>query len=393
MDKEFFSNNRSRVCQELSEGVVLLSAFDKMQQTNDASGPYIQESNFWWLTGIDLPGWQLLLDCSSGEAALVEPELTASEKLFESYYTQEQASELSGVSTFISSTELLERMKTQTVYALKPLVTKEMQFTPNPAQQRIWRAAQRQTKQVQDVRRKLATLRAIKQPQEITMIQRAIDLTVDSFARIAPLIPTLTTEAEVAAEFSYDFLKQGATHAYEPIVAAGENACTLHYVRNDAPLNGLVLIDIGARVGGYNADLTRTYSHAQPTARQSAVHSAVREAHAQIIALLRPGLAVREYIESVDAIMTSALVELGLMSDKTDVDKYRRYFPHAISHGLGVDVHDSLGGAEVFKSGMLLTVEPGIYIPEESIGVRIEDDILITENGSENLSGKLRTVL
>lgn len=181
-------------------------------------------------------------------------------------------------------------------------------------------------------------------------------------------------------------------YAYEPIVAAGANALTLHYTRNNNPLpkNGLLLIDAAARVGGYCADITRTYAIGTPTAREVAVHAAVEKAHFAIINLIKPGLALSEYQDKSDEIMKEALRSLGLLKKPED---YRKYFPHAISHGLGIDVHESFGGYTEFMPGMVLTVEPGIYIPEEGIGVRIEDDILVTETGNENLSGDLPTGL
>ena len=119
----------------------------------------------------------------------------------------------------------------------------------------------------------------------------------------------------------------------------------------------------------------------------------MQDAQRQIVALLKPDLLVEEYHRDVDGIMKHALVSLGLMKDENDETNYRKYFPHAISHGLGVDVHDSLGGPRYLQQGMVLTVEPGIYIPEEGIGVRIEDDILITATGHSNLSGRLSTDL
>lgn len=393
INQDFFTSNRQRVCELLQDGVLVLGAYDKMQQANDSAAPFVQEANFWWLTGLELPGWQLLLDGKTGNAALVAPQLSVAEKIFETTYTSEQAQKISGISSIIHRDEMTERVRKKVAYALKPQTAKTLGCTPNPAMKNIWKTLRTYAKDVQDARPVLAKLRAIKQPVEIDAMKRAIDLTVDAFERIAPLIPTMKTEAEVAAEFSYDFIRSGATHAYEPIVAAGKNACTLHYSRNNAALNGLVLLDIGAKIDGYSADITRTYAHSPATDRQRAVHDAVREAQAEIVALLRPGLEVREYIASVDEIMKTALVSLGLMKNMIDTANYRHYFPHAISHGLGVDVHDSLGGARELQAGMVLTVEPGIYIPKEGIGVRIEDDVLITQSGHENLSGKLPTVL
>ena len=149
-------------------------------------------------------------------------------------------------------------------------------------------------------------------------------------------------------------------------------------------------MDVGARVDGYAADITRTYAVGEPTKRQVAVHTAVQTAHQRIINLLRPGLELATYLQQVDEIMQQALQSLGLLKTPED---YRRYFPHAISHGLGVDVHASLGQQRYIEAGMVLNVEPGIYIPQENIGVRIEDDILITDKGRRNLSQKLATHL
>ncbi len=149
-------------------------------------------------------------------------------------------------------------------------------------------------------------------------------------------------------------------------------------------------MDVGAFYGGYAADISRTYVKGEPTKRQAAVHQAVEVAHHRIIKLIEPMLSVEEYQRSVDKIMKEALDSIGLQSDDTGL---RKYFPHAISHGLGIDVHDSLGAPKYFETNMVLTVEPGIYIPEENIGVRIEDDILVTANGRKNLSAALSTGL
>ena len=169
---------------------------------------------------------------------------------------------------------------------------------------------------------------------------------------------------------------------------------TLHYTKNSDKLakNRLVLIDIGARVNGYCADITRTYG-IRPTKRQRAVHAAVEAAHHRIIELIQPNLAIAEYMHAVDEIMKDALCELNLLEARSDDTTYRRYFPHSVSHGLGVDVHDSLGKPQFLQPGMVLTVEPGIYIAEEGIGVRIEDDILVTETGHLNLTAGLSTSL
>ena len=271
-----------------------------------------------------------------------------------------------------------------------------LDFTLNPAGKKMHEILSRTFNSVQDCRKELAKLRAIKQPEEITRMKKAINTTMEAFSLIKDGLGTFNYEYEVEAEFSYYFRKKGAvSHAYDPIVAGGKNACTLHYDTNVDRLKkrSLLLIDIGARQAGYAADVTRTYALGEPTLRQREVHAAVQVAQRRIISLIKPDLSVELYQREVDTVMSDTLISLGLMQSKNDKKSYRKYFPHAVSHGLGVDVHESLGAPRVLAPGMVLTVEPGIYIPEEGIGVRIEDDILVTDTGRKNLSGRLSTDL
>jgi Xaa-Pro aminopeptidase len=152
-------------------------------------------------------------------------------------------------------------------------------------------------------------------------------------------------------------------------------------------------MDIGVRHHGYVSDISRTYALGEPTKRQRMVHAAVQSAQQEIIKLLKPGISIERHSSDADNILASALIELGLLRGRSDRNTIRKYFPHAIGHGLGVDAHDALGSSSVFLPGMVFTVEPGIYIPEEGIGVRIEDDVLITDSGRTNLSSRLSTDL
>lgn len=283
--------------------------------------------------------------------------------------------------------------KHSVVYALgESPMSDYYDFVQNPAQKQLWKTLERIFQKVADCQREIAKLRAIKQPEEIKAMQRAINLTTKGFELVHEKLPQFSYEYQIEAEFTHLFRGEGAKgHAYDPIIASGAHACTLHYAQNQAKLkNGLLLMDVGARVDGYAADITRTYAIGEPTKRQVAVHKAVESAQQQIISLLKPGIELRAYLNQVDDIMQKAIASLDLFHQ---ADDYRRYFPHAISHGLGVDVHDALGTPRVLEAGMVLTVEPGIYILEEGIGVRIEDDILITEKSHRNLSQKLATHL
>jgi len=386
----------------LHGGVVVLTAYSRMQRGNDMAFGFEQEANFWWLTGIEAPEWWVIIDGTRGKSWLVAPTISASHALFDGSLSVEQAKQQSGVDGVVSRDEG-ERMirdlakKHSVVYALGEQPYGEyLDFVLNPALKKLYDFLDRTFNAVQDCRKDLARLRAIKRPEEIMRMKKAVQLTVDAFEFVKSGLERFSYEYEIEAEFSHYFRAHGAKdHAYDPIVAAGKNACVLHYVQNDAKLKKreLVLLDIGARSQGYAADITRTYALGEPTKRQQVVHEAVRAAQKEIIGLLQPNILLEQYHRDVRRIMSDALVELGLMKDVHDEDNLRKYFPHAVSHGLGVDVHDSLGAPRMLEPGMTLTVEPGIYIPEEEIGVRIEDDILITPRGHENLSGRLSTEL
>jgi len=393
----FHASNRDRLYAAAKGELIVLTAYDSVQQSGDMAAAFLQESSFWWLTGIDEPGWKLILDTSRKKATLVRPERSAVDIIFNGEADNTEITNVSGIADIIGMRDFEERLRQlnrhhTVAYTLDP--KEEHEFVLNPAKGALKQTLVRIFRSVQYCDNMVNGLRAIKQPEELRRMRAAARLTCQTFSGIAAKLDSLKTEAEVEAEFIYAFHKAGADHAYEPIVASGANACTLHYTQNRGKLRArdTVLIDIGARVDGYSADVTRTYCR-NPTKRQQAVHAAVERAERAIIAIITPGLPLMEYIEKVDEIMKHELHELGLLDDINDTQAYRKYFPHAISHGLGVDTHDSLGRPRYLEPGMVLTVEPGIYIPEESIGVRIEDDILVTATGHENLTAALSTAL
>lgn len=396
MNKDFFLANRNGLQKVVGTSLIVLTGYTSLQRAGDAAHPFSQESNFWWLTGIERPDWWLIMD--GKQSILVSPETSQAHHVFDGSLSAKDAQRISGVDKVITN-EQAEQYLVKLAKKYPHVVTlgrepfaKHYDFALNPAPQALYRKLKRTFRNVEDCRLELAKLRAIKQPVEIAAIKKAVALTVDAFQAVRQQLPSYGYEYEIEADFTHYFRSRGAAgHAYDPIVAFGVNACTLHYIDNQAKFEqGLVLLDVGARVDGYAADITRTYAIGKVSKRQRDVHKAVESAHHKVIGLLRPGLSIIEYHEQVDVIMKEALDGLGLLKKPED---YRRYFPHAISHGLGVDVHDALGRPTEFLPGMILTVEPGIYIPEEGIGVRIEDDILITKDGHENLSAALSTAL
>jgi Xaa-Pro aminopeptidase len=226
-------------------------------------------------------------------------------------------------------------------------------------------------------------------------MQSAVDLTIVAFEQVKEKMPSYKYDYEINADITHTFLSAGAEgHAFDPIIATGEGTATVHYFtkKNKIKSGAPVLMDIGVRFNGYASDLTRTYVAGKPTKRLQQIYQTVLEMEHDCMNLLGPGVSVAEYHDKVDQIMQSKLVELKLMREG-DRDAYRRLFPHAISHGLGIDVHEALGRPKYFEPGMILMVEPGIYLQDEKFGCRVEDVILITSTGFKNLSAKLSTDL
>lgn len=401
MDNHFFTANRRILTKSLNTGLIVLSGWTAMQWHSDTAQPFRQEANFWYLTGIKHANWQLVIDGKQGESWLIGPDVDPVHQIFDGSLDFATAKTISGVDAVIDQMggqQLLKDLakKHSTVHTVgEPSYAKYVDFSLNPAPKQLHKRLEQLFSSVQDCQKEFEKLRAIKQPLEIEAMGKAAKLTAEALVDIKTKLPVLGYEYEVEAELTYRFRRHNALHAFEPIVASGKNACTLHYVSNSSVVQPgqLLLIDTGAQIDGYPADITRTLAIGEPTKRQVAVHLAVQLAERRIIELIKPGFSLKEYVAAADAIMKDALLSLELMKNRNDKAAYRRYFPHAISHGLGLDVHESLGGYKEFRPGMVLTVEPGIYIPEEGIGVRIEDDILVTDGGQKNLSAGLSTDL
>ncbi|HVX24125.1 MAG TPA: M24 family metallopeptidase, partial [Candidatus Saccharimonadales bacterium] len=235
--------------------------------------------------------------------------------------------------------------------------------------------------------------RVIKQAPELATIQDAIDATVKSLK--TTLTPTKLKsyryEYDVEAELTRGFLRAGAIHGFEPIIAGGPRACQIHpYTRAALGRGELLVLDVGAQVDHYSADITRTVAIQPPTKRQKQVYEAVLQVQEYALSLLKPGVNLHDYELEVEQFMGEKLRELGLIRSIRR-ESVRRYFPHATSHYLGLNVHDvgDRGPTGILEPGAVLTVEPGIYIPKEGIGIRIEDDVLITPTGTKVLSAAL----
>ena len=238
-------------------------------------------------------------------------------------------------------------------------------------------------------------IRAIKSTQEIDLIQKACDITEKGFRRLLSFVKPGVWEYEIEAELIHEFIRNKSEGwAYGPIIASGKNACVLHYVENNKQCKDgdVILLDVAAQYANYASDLTRCLPvNGKFTKRQKQVYNAVLHVHKEAAKLLLPGQTFEKYNKAVGELMTEQLLQLGLLtSDQVknqnpEWPAFKKYFMHGTSHFLGLDVHDVGFFTEPMQAGMVFTVEPGIYIPEENLGIRIENNLLITTNGQMDL--------
>jgi Xaa-Pro aminopeptidase len=242
-------------------------------------------------------------------------------------------------------------------------------------------------------------LRRTKEEAELQQIKKAIDITRKGFLNSLKVIEPGKREFEIEAEITAEFIRNGANgHGFLPIVASGANACVLHYINNDSICNDgdLVLMDIGAEYNYYNADITRTVPvNGRFTNRQRQVYEAVYRLHNNILSMIKPGISIEMLNQQTIPFIEKELIDLKLLTT-AEIKKqlpekqlYRKYLMHGVSHSLGIDVHDPNNKHDILEEGMVITCEPGLYIAEENIGIRLENDILVTPNGCINLSADI----
>jgi Xaa-Pro aminopeptidase len=402
---DFFVNNRARLRELFTEDApIVLTSNGLLQRNGDNTFPFRQDSSFWYLTGIEEPDIVLVMD--KGKEYLVVPSRDLGRAAFDGSINDDDLRRRSGIATILNETDGWEQLVSQfkrakrlATLAAAPRYIKQYGLYTNPARARLISLIKKHEPDIEilDLREHLAHMRMIKQPEELTAIQKAIDITVDGFKATTakPALGKYGYEFEIEADLSRAFRRGGASgHAFSPIVASGLRACTLHNVSNEGKLASgeLVVLDIGAEYNHYAADITRTIAFGPASKRQQAVHQAVVETQDYALGLLKPGAILRDYEKQVEDFIGKQMRRLGLIK-RVEHDAVRRFYPHATTHFMGLDVHDTGDYSQPLQAGMVLTCEPGIYIPEESIGIRIEDDVLITKTGNKVLTKRLPRTL
>jgi Xaa-Pro aminopeptidase len=407
VDPNIFIENRKRFMASMEKkSIAVFNSNDEIPSNGDALYPFKQNADLYWLTGIRQEDTMLILfpdnpDKKYREVLVLVRPNELKEKWDGRRHRASEATTLSGIETIVwldTLDGLLQPMihLADNIY----LNTNENDRKANLLAVRDYRFAQEMKSRYPLHNYKRAAkimrdLRAIKSPLEVAVLQQAVDITEKTFRRLLQFIKPGVFENQIEAEIIHEFMmNRSAGPAYSSIIAGGDRARTLHYIANNQEcLDGeLVLMDFGAEYGGYCADLTRTVPvNGKFTKRQKEVYNACLHLHDYAKSLLKPGITIVKYHDMVGDEATKQFLKIGLIS-KSDVKNespdnraYRKYLYHGISHHLGIDVHDLGTKTEPLQEGMVLTVEPGIYIEEEQMGVRIENNIWITKTGNKDL--------
>ena len=403
LSSSFYRSNRARFMDAISQGgLAVFNSNDIYPISADSKMPFQQHRDIFYLSGIDQEESVLLLfpdaKNSNHREVLFVKKTNDHIAVWEgAKLSQKEATNISGIQTVLWTDDFNSLFNQLTKEAKSIYFNTNEHYRANIETQTRedrfieWAKKKYPTHQHEKSNFILQRLRSLKHKEEICQIQQAINITEKGFRRVLDFVRPGVWEYEIEAEFVNEFIKNRSKgFAYSPIIASGRNSNVLHYTQNNSKCQSgdLILIDVGAEYGNYASDMTRTIPvSGKFTPRQRRVYDAVRKIGEESMQLLVSGTLIKEYNEEVGKIMSSALIDLGLL-DKKDLnikDKknpaYKKYYMHGTSHHLGLDTHDYGLIEEPIEPNMVLSVEPGIYIPEESFGIRIEEDIVVQEKG------------
>lgn len=397
MDSTFFSRNRNRLVSRM-QGVdaIIVSGNSEMQRNNDCFFPFRQDSSFWYLTGVDEPDAVLCIDVRRNVHTIILPEKSEQEIIFDGASNSDDVRIRSGVDSVVQQPAGWKDIVTSlsqkaTIGVLVPPRQSSSAAGAYVQQKRMLARLKRRfgAHSCVPINDAIRDMRMTKSTQELEALRSAARVTCEGFERVHRALNSATHEYSLEAEMTYAFSAHGLTHAYTPIVAAGKNACTLHYSHNRDALSGgeHVLLDCGAEFEYYASDVTRTYAVGVANPRRKHVWQAVYAVHQALLAVVKPGMTLIDVERHAVELIARELASLKLIESESS-NNVRQYFPHAVSHFVGLDVHDSGAYDVPLEPGMVLTIEPGIYIQAEGIGVRIEDTVAVTKDGIENLTAR-----
>ncbi len=403
--------NRARLAAQLPQGALaIVNANDVLPSNADGTMPYKPNADLLWLTGIAQEETMLLLfpgafDEKDREILFLRETSETIAKWDGPRLSKAEAKAVSGIERIYWTNQFWDVFRRLAIDAatlyLNTNEHKRAEVVVESRDARFIEACRKAFPLHQYGRLApiLGELRSIKATEEITLMQRAADLTEAGFRRLLGFVRPGVNERELHAELSHEFIRQGGSFAdYWPILASGKNACILHYHNNDQPCQDgdLILLDFGAGYAGYNADMTRCIPvNGKFSPRQRQVYDAVLRVMKEATAALRPGLLWKDWQKQTEQAVERECLALGLIT-QADIDAqpedkpaFKKYFMHGVGHFLGLSVHDVGTFNQPFRAGQVLTVEPGIYIDEEGIGIRLENNVLITEQGPHDLMANI----
>lgn len=409
IDSSLFIENRQRFSEKLkNNSIAILSSNDVMPTNADDVMGFAQNNDLFYLTGIDQDETILLVypDAFKEEnrEILFVKEVTEHSKIWDGdFLNKQEASQISGIKNVkwiheFEKTVQLFAFEADTFYLGHNEHIKRTTSEMTTRQDRMiqWCKEKYPLHQYDRVGKITRELRPIKSNEEIALIKKAIAISVKGFKNLLKAVKPNCKEYELEAELIYESIKNGGNrHAFKPIVASGENACALHYNSNDGICKDgdMILVDFGVCYANYNSDTTRCLPvNGKFSPRQREVYQAVLNCLKEGSKLLKPGVLSGDYEKQMASLIEKELIGLGLLTtdeianQNPDAPAYKKYFMHGTAHHLGLDVHDVGLYSRPFEKGMVLTCEPGIYIREEGIGCRLENDYLLTEDGNINLS-------
>jgi Xaa-Pro aminopeptidase len=411
IDNKLFIENRERYkAHLLPKSIAFFNANDEMPRSADQNYPFHQHPDLFYLTGIDQEQTLLVIfpdaPLPKYREILFLRKTNEHIAVWEGHkYTKEEARAASGIQTIMWTEDIPSVIPMLMNHSLNVYVNlnENDRFSSEVPYKELRFSNEMKAKYPAHFFHRsgpiMAQLRAIKSDFEIQVMQRAIDITEKAFRRVLRFVKPGVMEYEIEAEITHEFIRKRATgHAYTPIIASGPNANVLHYIDNNQECKegDVILLDFGAEYGNYAADLSRSIPvSGQFTERQRDVYNAVLRVMKQATAMLVPGNTIEKYHVEVGKIMEEELIGLGLLNreevkkQNPDMPLYKKYFMHGTSHFLGLDVHDIGNRYEPMKAGMVFTCEPGIYIPEEGLGIRLENDILITSKEPVDLMANI----
>jgi Xaa-Pro aminopeptidase len=411
IESKLFISNRERLKSLLKpNSMVIVQSNDVLPTNADGTLGFRQNNDIFYLTGIDqeetiLALFQDFPDEKFREILFVR-ETSEHLKVWEGQkLSKKQATEISGIEKVVWTRNF------DTILRKLIFLADQIYLNLNEHDGREWAFESRERRFISEFKHKfplhrierlaplMHQLRVIKQPIEIELIKKAIEITEKGFVRMAKYLKPKVLEFELEAELTHEFLKNRSRgHAFAPILASGESACVLHYITNNNQCQDgeLILMDFGAEYANYNADITRCLPvNGKFSERQKEVYEAVLNVMKTTKKMLVIGNTMENLRKEVGKVIEFELIKLNLLkqdevdNQNEDAPLYKKYFPHGISHHLGLDVHDVGNRYEVFKAGMVFTCEPGIYISEEKLGIRLENNILITETGNIDLMANI----